>query len=151
MYNISRCGGYKKGIKPQALPGDIPGRLPIKGGVRYAVYTTIYYSIAGVCNPGNGKKIFLKKLKLEVEEMLKLVEYNEGTEKVLTKGTLKEVVNYLKENPELLDWMNYSPWTDDGSPETELPDLDEVETLRDLRYELSKINLSWWALEIEEE
>ena len=83
--------------------------------------------------------------------MLKLVEYKEGTEKVLTKGTLKEVVNYLKENPELLDWMNYSPWTDDGSPETELPDLDEVETLRDLRYELSKINLSWWALEIEEE
>lgn len=82
--------------------------------------------------------------------MLKLVEYSEGTKKVLTKGTLKEVVNYLKETPDLLDWMNHSPWIDDGSPETALPDLDEVETLRDLRHELSKINLSWWALEIEE-
>lgn len=83
--------------------------------------------------------------------MLRLIEKNEGKEKILTEGTLKEVVNYLKQNPDLLDWMNYSPWTDDGSPETELPDLDKVKTLRDLRRELSKINLSWWALEIEEE
>ena len=29
----SRCGGYKKDIKPQALPGIAPGRLSIKGGV----------------------------------------------------------------------------------------------------------------------
>lgn len=82
--------------------------------------------------------------------MLRLVEYSEGKETVLTEGTLKEVVNYLKENPDLLDWMNHSPWIDDGSPETELPELDEVETLRDLRYELNKINLSWWSLEVEE-
>lgn len=94
----------------------------------------------------------LIKYKIEKERlgMLRLVEKNEGKETVLTEGTLKEVVNYLKENPDLLDWMNHSPWTDDGSPETELPDLDEVETLRDLRYELNKINLSWWSLEVEE-
>jgi len=94
----------------------------------------------------------LIKYKIEKERlgMLRLVEKNEGKETVLTEGTLKEVVNYLKENPDLLDWMNYSPWIDDGSPETELPDLNEVETLRDLRYELNKINLSWWSLELEE-
>ncbi|HHW90798.1 MAG TPA: helix-turn-helix domain-containing protein [Clostridiales bacterium] len=94
----------------------------------------------------------LIKYKIEKERlgMLRLIEKNEGKETVLAEGTLKEVVNYLKENSDLLDWMNYSPWIDDGSPETELPDLDEVKTLRDLRYELSKINLSWWSLEVEE-
>ena len=83
--------------------------------------------------------------------MLKLIEYSEGTEKVLKKGTLKEVINYLRENPGLLDWTNRSPWIDDDTPEGELLKIDEVETLRDLKYELSKIELSWWALEIEEE
>ena len=32
----------------------------------------------------------------------------------------------------------------------ELPELNNIETLRDLEHELKKIDLSWWSLEVEE-
>ena len=76
--------------------------------------------------------------------MLKLIEKDHGEEKILFKGSLKEVVEYLQNNKNLVNWIR------DEDPTTELPDLNEVETLRDLKHELSKIDLSWWTLTVEE-
>ena len=75
---------------------------------------------------------------------MKLIELNEGTRKELFEGTLKETVTYLKDNPGLYKWQL------DEDPEAEMPDLDNIKTLKDLRYELEKIDLSWWALEVED-
>lgn len=74
---------------------------------------------------------------------MRLIELNEGNRKVLMEGTLDEIVKFLKENEELYDW------TQDEDPDVELPNLDEIETMRELDYELSKVDLSWWALELE--
>ena len=76
--------------------------------------------------------------------MLELIEKDHGEEKILFKGSLKEVVEYLQNNKNLVNWIR------DEDPTTELPDLNEVETLRDLKHELSKIDLSWWTLTVEE-
>ena len=74
---------------------------------------------------------------------MKLVEFNEGTRKELTQGTLQEIVDYLRNNPDLYEWQL------ENDPDAEMPDFTEIETLRDMEYELDKINLSWWSLVIE--
>ena len=86
----------------------------------------------------------LIRYRLEKEDLLmKLVELNEGTRKELTQGTLQEIVDYLRNNPDLYEWQL------ENDPDAEMPDFTEIETLRDMEYELDKINLSWWSLVIE--
>lgn len=80
-----------------------------------------------------------------------LILKEEGQREELIKGSLEDIVKYLQENyKDLFDWMNSSPWTDDGSTEIELPGLTNIHDLRDLEMELEKVNLDWWTLEIEE-
>ena len=76
--------------------------------------------------------------------MLKLVEKDHGEIKETFKGTLEEIVKWLKENDEIYTWIL------DEDPEIEMPDFENVETLRELEYELEKVNLSWWSLVVEE-
>jgi|SRR5699024_1168160 len=87
-----------------------------------------------------------EKITIEREggiRMLKLVELREGGEKTeLVEGTLEVVVNYLKENEEIYNWVQ------DEDPEIELPELENIETVRELEAELEKVNLGWWSLEI---
>lgn len=75
--------------------------------------------------------------------MLKLIEKNHGEEKILKEGTFEEILNYLKENENIMNWGL------DEDPEMQLPELDNIETISDLEEELEKINLSWWTLEVE--
>lgn len=82
---------------------------------------------------------------------LKLVEYNEGEARILTEGSLEDIVQWLKDNPDEYEWINDNEKHDpsfDGEL-TEMPDLSNIETLRELEYELDKIDLSWWKLAIE--
>lgn len=75
--------------------------------------------------------------------MLKLVEISEGERKQLAEGDLTDIVDYLNENEELYNWVQ------DEEPEKELPELENIETVRELGAELEKVNLDWWALEVE--
>ncbi len=79
--------------------------------------------------------------------MLRLVVAEEGKRETLMDGTLQEVVKYLRDNEDIYDWVN-----DDVDPNIgpiELPDLSNIETLRELEYELSKVDLDWWTLGVE--
>ena len=76
--------------------------------------------------------------------MLRLVEKDYGKEKVLMEGYLDDIVQYLKENKEIYNWVL------DEDKGMELPNLDEIKTLRDLEVELKKIDLGWWTLEVKE-
>ena len=75
--------------------------------------------------------------------MLELFQMDHGEKTVLVRGNLKEIVEYLRNNENLINWVH------DEDPEMELPNLEEVEDLQDLKYELEKIDLSWWKLGIE--
>ena len=88
----------------------------------------------------------LIKYKIEKERlgMLRLVEKNHGEEKVLMEGYLHDIVQYLKDNDKIYTWIL------DEDKGMELPNLDEIKTLRDLEAELEKIDLNWWALEVKE-
>lgn len=108
----------------------------------------------------------LIKYKAEKERlgMLKLVLKDEGREEILTEGTLGELVEYLKDNYKIFDfiWEGIAeerrinittPYEDLEGEEKELfidkmPQLEEIETQRDLEYELEKVDLGWWAIEI---
>lgn len=82
---------------------------------------------------------------------LKLVEYNEGESRILTEGSLEDIVKWLKDNPDEYEWINDNEKHDpsfDGEL-TEIPDLSNIETLHELEYELDKIDLWWWKLVIE--
>lgn len=82
---------------------------------------------------------------------LKLVEYNEGKKKILAEGGLDDIVKWLQDNPDTYEWIRDNEKHDpsfDGEF-TEMPDLSNIETLRELEYELDKIDLSWWKLAIE--
>lgn len=87
----------------------------------------------------------LIKYKIEKERlgMLRLVEMDHGEVKTTIEGTLGEIVGCLKENKEIYTWML------DEDPKIEMPDFEDVKTLRELEYELEKVNLSWWSLVIE--
>ena len=74
--------------------------------------------------------------------MLKLVEKDHGEEKVLMEGYLDDIVQYLKENEEIYNWVL------DEEPTAEMPCFDDIKVLRDLEYELAKVDLSWWTLEV---
>ena len=76
--------------------------------------------------------------------LMKLVELNEGTRKELAEGTLQEIVDYLKSHTNLYTWQL------DEDPNAEMPELENIETLSELEYELKKIDLSWWTLKIEQ-
>ena len=90
--------------------------------------------------------IELIKYKIEKERlgMLKLIEKDNGEEKILKEGVLEEIIEYLKENKEIYTWIL------DEDKGIELPNLDEIKTLRDLEIELKKIDLDWWTLEVKE-
>jgi len=82
------------------------------------------------------------KIRKERLGMLRLKEIDHGEEKVLMEGYLDDIVQYLKENEEIYAWIL------DEDKEMELPNLDEIKTLRDLEIELKKIDLDWWTLEV---
>lgn len=83
------------------------------------------------------------KIKKERLGMLKLIEKDHGEEKTLKEGTLEEILKYLRDNENLTNWVL------DDDPDMETPNLEEIETLRELKHELKKIDLSWWTLDIE--
>lgn len=74
---------------------------------------------------------------------LTLVELNHGERKELFKGTLEEIVTWLKVNQDSYTWIL------DEDPNIKMPDLMNVETRRELERELNKVDLSWWSLLIE--
>lgn len=76
--------------------------------------------------------------------MLKLIVKDHGEETILIEGYLEDIVEYLKENENVYNWIQ------DEEPEKELPNLDKIENLRELKDELDKIDLDWWTLEVEE-
>ncbi len=82
------------------------------------------------------------KIRKEKLGMLRLVEKDHGEEKVLMEGYLDDIVQYLKDNDEIYTWIL------DEDKGIELPNLDEIKTLRDLEIELKKIDLDWWTLEV---
>ena len=84
------------------------------------------------------------KIRKEKLGMLRLIEKDHSEEKVLMEGYLDDIVRYLKENKEIYTWIL------DEDKGIELPNLDEIKTLRDLEIELKKIDLDWWALEVKE-
>lgn len=88
----------------------------------------------------------LIKYKTEKERlgMYKLTVADHGERKTLVEGTVSGIVQYLQDNPEVYDWVR------DEDPEMELPELESVDSLRELQYELSKVDLDWWRLDIEE-
>jgi len=84
-----------------------------------------------------------------MKENFKLVEIDHGEKKVLTEGTLENIVTYLKET-DLFSWVANEE--NNQPPElskTEMPNLNDIKVLRDLENELKKIDLSWWCLKIE--
>lgn len=81
-------------------------------------------------------------LREALDEMLRITELREGGEIGLTfEGTLVEVVEWLKENyDKLFDWIE--------DPDL-LPDLENIETVRDLKVELDKVDHDWWSVLVE--
>ena len=81
--------------------------------------------------------------KEEMDEMLRITELREGVEIGLNfEGTLEKVVEWLKENyDKLFDWIE--------GPDVELPDLENIETVRELKAELDKVDHDWWSIEVE--
>jgi len=75
--------------------------------------------------------------------MLRITELREGGEIGLNfEGTLEEVVEWLKENyDKLFDWID--------DPNLKLPDLENIETVRELKAELDKVDHDWWSIKVE--
>ena len=101
------------------------------------------------------KKLIKYKL-IKEGYTLKLVEYNEGEARILTEGSLEDIVKWLKDNPDEYEWINERELETEASmgkdryePNLVSLDLNSIETLKDLENELSKIDLSWWTLVIE--
>lgn len=88
----------------------------------------------------------LIKYKIDKERlrMLKLIEMDHGKETILKEGYFEDLLKYLREKEEVTNWVL------DEDPEMELPNLDEIETLKELELELDKIDLGWWSLVIKE-
>lgn len=90
----------------------------------------------------NNLLIAQQKLIIGGNEMLKLIEKDHGAEKELFEGELIDIVQYLQANENLINWVL------DEDPGIELPNLENIKTLKDLEIELEKINLDWWQLEV---
>lgn len=130
-------------------------------------YRTIQNWETGHRNPPE-YVVELIKYKAEKERlgMLKLVLRDEGKKETLMEGTLEEVVKYLKDNYSMFGFIwegiteenrinRTTPYEELEGEERELfinkmPQLEDVETLNELKYELRKVDLSWWTLEVEE-
>lgn len=86
----------------------------------------------------------LIKYKVEKErlDMLKLIEKDHGEIKVLKEGTVKELIDWLKENDDIYTWIL------DEDPDAEMPDFQNIETLKQLECELKIVDLDWWTLEV---
>lgn len=82
--------------------------------------------------------------KEELSMMYKLIMKEEGQTELLTNGTIKEIVEWIQKNEDIYNWVY------DEDNDMEAVDLSQVESFRDLEYELDKVDLSWWALEVEE-
>lgn len=95
------------------------------------------------------------KIKKEKLSMRKLVELNEGTRTELFEGNLEEAISYIKNNPNIYDWINDRELDTqqlmNGNYTAKLIELDlgNVETWDDLECELDRISLGWWDLVVE--
>lgn len=87
-----------------------------------------------------------------------LIETNHGDSKILTTGTLSEILNYLQDNPEVYEWVQDEiigdPAMTDDQKAADLEslqiDLIGIDSVDDLQRELDKVNLTWWDLKVEE-
>ena len=85
-------------------------------------------------------------------KMYKIILKEEGQEEMLAKGNIIELVEYLEENYDnLFSWIesDHNNQLPKELGKVELPNFCEVETLRDLEIELKKVDMDWWALEVE--
>lgn len=76
--------------------------------------------------------------------MIKFLEMNEGekvTEEVFE--SFEALKKHLLEN-------DYFSWINENEPEKELPNFEEVETLRELQAIFEEFDYSWWTLTAEE-
>lgn len=90
----------------------------------------------------------------------------EGEENILIEGSLPKVVNFLQDSYDLFDfiWEGIANENDISitSPygtlmEKEkiiflekMPQLAEISTFPELQYELGKVDLGWWTLDVKE-
>jgi hypothetical protein len=87
-----------------------------------------------------------------------LIETNHGDSKILTTGTLSEILNYLQDNPEVYEWVQDEiigdPAMTDDQKAADLEslqiDLTGIDSVEDLQQELDKVDLSWWSLTVAE-
>jgi hypothetical protein len=87
-----------------------------------------------------------------------LIETNHGDSKILTTGTLSEILNYLQDNPEVYEWVQDEiigdPAMTDDQKAADLEslqiDLTDIDSVDDLQRELDKVDLSWWSLTVAE-
>lgn len=90
--------------------------------------------------------------------MYNLIETNHGDSKILTTGTLSEILNYLQDNPRIYEWVQDEivgdPAMTDDQKAADLEslqiDLTDIDSVDDLQRELDKVNLTWWDLKVEE-
>ena len=89
----------------------------------------------------------------------KLIETNHGDSKILTTGTLSEILNYLQDNPRIYEWVQDEitgdPAMTDEQKAEEIAglqiDLTDIDSAEDLQQELDKVDLSWWSLTVTEQ
>ena len=81
-------------------------------------------------------------------ELYSLHIVEEGEEEKIATGTIEELADFMKEkDDDLIGWI----LEEDDENNIELPDFKNVEVLRELEYELEKINMSWWTIEVRKE
>ncbi len=86
----------------------------------------------------------------------RLIETNHGNSKILTTGTLSEILNYLQDNPEVYEWVQDEiigdPAMTDDQKAADLEslqiDLTGIDSSEDLQAELDKVDLTWWSLTV---
>ena len=75
--------------------------------------------------------------------MLRLQIVEDGETKVLKEGSIKDIVEFLRQNKDLYEWILAE------TPDAEMPDLDKIETVNDLRVEINeKLDYSWWVMQV---
>ena len=81
-------------------------------------------------------------------ELYSLYLAEEGEEEKIATGSIEELVDFMKENDDdLIGWI----LEEDDENNIDLPNFKNVTVLRELEYELEKINMSWWAIEVRKE
>lgn len=75
--------------------------------------------------------------------MLRLQIVENGKVKILKEGNIKDIVEFLRQNKDLYEWILAE------TPDAEMPDLDNIDTVNDLRVEINeKLNYSWWVMQV---